>query len=52
MADQKSAAKVSRGEIVAEGTPEKVAKTKGSFTGHYLAPLLERAPAPEPEMAE
>ncbi len=43
---------VKGGEIVAEGTPEKVAKTKGSFTGHYLAPLLERAPAPEPEMAE
>lgn len=43
---------VKGGEIVAEGTPEKVARTKGSFTGHYLAPLLERAPAPEPEMAE
>jgi excinuclease ABC subunit A len=33
---------VKGGEIVAEGTPEKVAKTKGSFTGQYLAPLLER----------
>jgi len=30
------------GEIVAEGTPEKVAKVKGSYTGHYLAPMLER----------
>ena len=30
------------GEIVAEGTPEQVAKAKGSFTGHYLKPLLER----------
>ena len=28
------------GEIVAQGTPEQVAKTKGSYTGHYLAPLL------------
>ena len=32
---------VKGGEIVAEGTPEKVAKAKGSFTGKYLAPLLE-----------
>src|SRR6184192_3654132 len=30
------------GEIVTEGTPEQVAKAKGSFTGHYLKPLLER----------
>ncbi len=30
------------GEVVAEGTPEQVAKNKASFTGHYLAPLLER----------
>jgi len=33
---------VKGGEIVAEGTPEQVAKAKGSFTGHYLAPLLKR----------
>ncbi len=33
---------VKGGEIVAEGTPEKVAKVKGSFTGKYLAPLLEK----------
>ena len=33
---------VKGGEVVAEGTPEQVAKAKGSFTGHYLAPLLER----------
>ncbi|QNA84952.1 excinuclease ABC subunit UvrA [Sphingomonas sp. So64.6b] len=32
---------VKGGEIVAEGTPEQVAKAKGSFTGHYLAPLLK-----------
>ena len=28
------------GEIIASGTPEKVARTKGSFTGKYLKPLL------------
>jgi excinuclease ABC subunit A len=27
---------------VAEGTPEAVAKVPRSFTGKYLAPLLER----------
>ncbi len=31
------------GEIVAEGTPEHVAENPRSFTGQYLAPLLERA---------
>ncbi len=31
---------VNGGEIVAEGTPEKVAGVSGSFTGRYLAPLL------------
>lgn len=30
------------GMIVAEGTPEDVAKVAGSHTGHYLAPLLKR----------
>ncbi|PLK24849.1 excinuclease ABC subunit A [Porphyrobacter sp. TH134] len=30
------------GEIVAEGTPEKVVKEPRSFTGQYLAPLLVR----------
>jgi len=33
---------VKGGEIVAEGTPEKVAKAKGSFAGKYLAPLLQK----------
>jgi len=28
------------GQIIAQGTPEQVAKTKGSYTGHYLAELL------------
>ncbi|ANY19848.1 UvrABC system protein A [Tsuneonella dongtanensis] len=30
------------GEVIAEGTPEQVAKVKRSFTGSYLAPMLER----------
>lgn len=30
------------GEIVAEGTPEEVAKVKRSYTGQYLAPLLKK----------
>ena len=28
------------GKVVANGTPEKVAKTKGSFTGKYLQDVL------------
>ncbi len=31
------------GMIVAEGTPEQVAKVKGSYTGRFLAPLLPKA---------
>jgi hypothetical protein len=31
---------VKGGEVVAEGTPEKVAKEPRSFTGHYLALFL------------
>ncbi|MDU3215029.1 MAG: hypothetical protein E6672_04165, partial [Negativicoccus succinicivorans] len=31
------------GTIVATGTPEEVAAVPASYTGHYLAPLLERA---------
>jgi excinuclease ABC subunit A len=30
------------GEIVAVGTPESVVKVKGSYTGQYLKPVLER----------
>ena len=30
------------GELVAEGTPEQVAGVEASWTGQYLAPLLER----------
>ena len=29
------------GRIIAEGTPEEVARVKGSYTGHYLAPLFK-----------
>ena len=31
------------GRMVAEGTPEQVAAVKGSYTGRFLAPLLEPA---------
>ncbi|MCJ7840208.1 excinuclease ABC subunit UvrA [Lederbergia sp. NSJ-179] len=30
------------GTIVTKGTPEKVAKTADSYTGHYLKPILKR----------
>ena len=33
------------GEIVAEGTPEDVARVEASWTGRYLKPLLERETA-------
>lgn len=33
---------VNGGEIVAQGTPEVVAKAAGSWTGRYLAPLLKK----------
>ncbi len=29
------------GKVIAEGTPEQVAKTAGSWTGQYLAPVLD-----------
>jgi excinuclease ABC subunit A len=35
----------SGGQVVAKGTPEEVAATKGSHTGEYLRPLLERTTA-------
>ena len=45
---------VKGGEVVAEGTPEQVAREPRSFTGRYLAPLLEkgRAGARTAETAE
>jgi excinuclease ABC subunit A len=33
---------VNGGEVVAEGTPEQVAKEEGSFTGAYLAHMLRK----------
>ncbi len=30
------------GQVIAKGTPEEVAKDKGSYTGAYVAPLLKR----------
>ncbi|MFQ3544896.1 excinuclease ABC subunit UvrA [Halobacillus rhizosphaerae] len=30
------------GKIIATGTPEKIGETKGSYTGKYLKPVLER----------
>jgi excinuclease ABC subunit A len=40
------------GRIVAEGTPEKVAKVKESYTGQFLAGLLQRRPIRRPQAAE
>ncbi len=31
------------GNVIAQGTPEEVAKNPSSYTGQYLAPLLEKA---------
>ena len=33
-------------DIIATGTPEDVAKVKGSYTGRYLARFLAKRPAP------
>ncbi|MCP3728853.1 excinuclease ABC subunit UvrA [Sphingomonas sp. MG17] len=43
---------VKGGEVVAEGTPEAVAKSPRSYTGKYLAPLLERGRVGESVAAE
>ena len=41
------------GEIVAAGTPEEVAKVKGSYTGQFLKRLFSRRPAAkQPKAAE
>ena len=37
------------GMVVAEGTPEQIAATPGSFTGEFLAPLLEGRAAAQPK---
>lgn len=36
------------GEIIAAGTPEEIAATKASFTGQYLAPLLNASAKIQP----
>ncbi|QKG71888.1 excinuclease ABC subunit UvrA [Erythrobacter mangrovi] len=40
------------GEVVAEGTPEQVAKEPRSFTGQYLAPMLAKGDQRVSEAAE
>ncbi len=40
------------GRIVAEGTPEQVAKVKESYTGQFLAGLLQRRPIKRQQAAE
>ncbi|UIJ44619.1 excinuclease ABC subunit UvrA [Sphingomonas cannabina] len=42
---------VKGGEVVAEGTPEDVAREPRSFTGRYLAPLLEKGKAAKEAVA-
>jgi excinuclease ABC subunit A len=37
------------GMVVAEGTPEQIAATPGSFTGEFLAPLLAGREAAQPK---
>jgi excinuclease ABC subunit A len=39
------------GKIVAAGTPEQIAATKGSHTGHWLAPLLRDSSSAQREVA-
>lgn len=39
------------GEIVAEGTPEQVAKEARSYTGGYLKALLAKPASPTPNSA-
>ena len=40
------------GRIIAEGTPEQVAKVKESYTGQFLAELLTRRPMKRQQAAE
>ncbi len=35
------------GQVIASGTPEDIAKAKGSYTGHYLKAILEKKPFAE-----
>lgn len=45
MLDRGPGGGVRGGEVIAVGTPEKVAKVAESYTGQYLAQLLSRVPA-------
>ena len=40
------------GRIVATGTPEEIARAKGSHTGRFLREVLDRRPAPSVKAAE
>jgi excinuclease ABC subunit A len=40
------------GRVIAEGTPEAVAATPASFTGHYLKKILDKAPRRAPSAAQ
>ncbi len=37
------------GKILATGTPEDIAATKGSYTGEFLKPILEKNRSPQPK---
>jgi len=37
------------GKIIASGTPEEIAKTKGSYTGEFLKPILDKKAAKKSE---
>jgi excinuclease ABC subunit A len=38
--DQSTLHQINGGKIIAEGTPEQVAETKGSYTGEFLKNIL------------
>jgi excinuclease ABC subunit A len=40
------------GRVIAQGTPEEVARAKGSYTGQFLAPLLARNIATKPRKSD
>jgi excinuclease ABC subunit A len=40
------------GRIVAEGTPEQIAKVKGSYTGQFVSGMLARRPIRRQQAAE
>ena len=40
------------GTVIAQGTPEEVAKVKHSYTGFYVAKMLRQAKEPAPEKTQ